>query len=259
MIREVLTYLSEKPKLEVAKKFGHLSESISLIEREKRCAKAWLPHRTLCKQFILNHTKNLSHYHSVLILGSGPLHEIPIEELANKFKKVILVDIVHLKSTKKQIAHLKNIEFVEHDITECEDQLLSGNFNHVIPKAFLEDKFSLVLSVNIMSQLPLHINNYIEKKLTSKFNKNSLDDYLEAITRHHLEYVKKFHTPALIITDIETAFYDSNGKVFQTDINYSHLDLPKICEEWTWNIAPIPEFQKNVGIKMKVAAYKLNF
>jgi hypothetical protein len=258
LIREALTYLSENPKLEVAKKFGHLSESISLIEREKRCSKAWLPHRTQCKQFILNQTLELKDFENVLILGSGPLHEIPIEELSKKFKKVILVDIVHLKSTKKSIAHLSNIEFVEHDITECEAELLSGNFTSIEPKTFLETKFSLILSVNIMSQLPIHIENYIENNLRSHFNKNTLALYLENLSLYHLEYLKKFNSPALIITDVETIYYDTSGNVFQTDINYSHLSLPKKSDEWIWNVAPIPEFRKDVGIRMKVAAFKIN-
>ncbi len=257
MIREILTYLSESPKLSEAKKFGHLVESISLLSREKRCQKAWLPHRTECKSFISDELNNAIHFKSVLVLGSGPLHEIPIENLARAFSKVVLVDIVHLKSTKRSLTHFSNIEFVEHDISEIESELAQGFLAKKIPKAFIDQDWGLVLSVNVMSQLPLHLESYIEKKLKGKFTQEDIESYLEEVTRNHFLYLKSFSAPSLLITDTTTTYYDKKDSVVQTDHNYSHLDLPKPKREWTWNVAPIPEFQKDVGIKMKVGAFVL--
>lgn len=257
MIREILTYLSESPKLKEAKKLGHLVESISLLSREKRCQKAWLSHRTQCKSFITHQLQNARHYDSVLVLGSGPLHEIPIETLAKTFKKVVLVDIVHLKGTKKSLQAFSNIEFVEHDISEIESDLLKGKLTNSIPKAFTHDNWGLVLSVNIMSQLPLHLESYIERKLKKRFSPEEVEIYLQNVTRNHFLYLKSFHSPALLITDTFTTYYDKKESVIQTDHNYTHLNLPKPTEEWVWNVAPIPEFQKDVGIKMNVGAFVL--
>lgn len=258
MIRELLTYLTERPSLKEAKSFGHLVESISLLSREKRCKKTWATHRASCKQFIISELKNAIHYDSVLVLGSGPLHEISIEVLSKTFKRVVLVDIVHLKSTKKSVEHLSNVEFVEHEITEIEEALrVNKELKNIVPAKFLDQDWGLVLSVNVMSQLPLHLETYIEKKLKNKFSQDQIDNFLKDVTRNHLTYLQSFKSNVILITDTQTIYYDKNEKVIQTDNNYEHLSLPNPKEEWNWNVAPIPEFQKDVGMKMRVSGFVL--
>ncbi len=253
-----MTYLSEKPSLKEAKSFGHLTESISLLAREKRCFKTWGPHRDQCKNFIVKELKNASHYDSILILGSGPLHEIPIETLSKKFKSVVLVDIVHLKSTKKSVAHLSNVNFIEYEITELEESLrVQKELKEKIPTQFLDLNWGLILSVNIMSQLPIHLETYINKKLKNKFSEQQLQSFLKAVTQNHLNYLKSFKTNVILITDTQTFYYDKSENIIQTDNRYEHLNLPKPDQEWSWNLAPIPEFQKDVGMRMRVCGFVL--
>jgi hypothetical protein len=52
-----------------------------------RCRDYWKPHRDNCKNFIRHYVLKLKQKKSVLVLGSGPLHEIPIEELSTQFEK----------------------------------------------------------------------------------------------------------------------------------------------------------------------------
>lgn len=258
MIRELLTYITERPSLPEAKSFGHLVESISLLSRETRCKKTWATHRASCKHFIESQVKNSRHYDSVLILGSGPLHEIPIEFLAKKFNQVVLVDIVHLKSTKKSVGHLKNITFIEHDLTEIEGTLRAqGKLLSHVPEKFLDQDWGLVLSVNVMSQLPIHLAGFIDRKLKNKFSESEIEEFLKNVTRNHLAYLKSFKSDVILITDTTTFYIDKNDVVIQTDLNYEHLDLPEPLEEWNWNLAPIPEFQKDVGMKMHVCGFVL--
>ena len=258
MIRELITYLSEKPSLKEAKSFGHLVESISLLAREKRCSKTWAAHRLECKNFIIKELKNATHFDSVLVLGSGPLHEIPIETLAKSFKRVVLVDIVHLKSTKKSIAHLENVEFIEYEITEIEETLrLQKELIEKVPTHFLNSDWGLVLSVNVMSQLPIHLETYINKKLKNKFSHQQVQAFLNSITQNHMMYLKSFLSDVILITDTQTFYYDKNEKIIQTDSHYIHLNLPKPDQEWSWNLAPIPEFQKDVGMRMRVCGFVL--
>ena len=258
MIRELLTYISERPTLKEARSFGHLVESISLLSREKRCQKHWATHRASCKQFITTELKNARHYDSVLVLGSGPLHEIPIEILSKTFKRVVLVDIVHLHSTKKSVAHLTNVEFIEHEITEVEEALrVNKELRDKVPAKFVAEDWGLVLSVNVMSQLPLHLETYILKKLKNRFTELQVDSFLKGVTQNHLTYLESFDTNVILITDTQTFYYDKKEKVIQTDNNYEHLSLPKPTLEWNWNIAPIPEFQKDIGMKMRVCGFVL--
>ncbi|MDO9180777.1 MAG: hypothetical protein Q7U04_00145, partial [Bacteriovorax sp.] len=125
MIKELIAYFNSKTTKE-ARAFGHLYESIALIEREKRCRSQWLSHRTYCKNIITQNIQLASKMGSVLVLGSGPLHEIPLDILAKNFQRVDLVDVVHLKSTKNNYLHYKNINFIEADITELEYLLIKS-------------------------------------------------------------------------------------------------------------------------------------
>lgn len=259
MIQEILIYLTEKPLLKEARAFGHLYESISLVSKEKRCQRAWSPHRHECQQFISKHLSRGLGHKAVLILGSGPLHEIPIELLAKTFEKVVLVDIVHLKDTKKNTAHLKNVQFIEHDITELEEDLrLKKILTPKTPSRFLDEEWDLVLSVNLMSQLPLHFESFIQKKMPKRFSEEALRDYLLKLSANHLAYLHLFKAPTLLITDTETSYLDTQEKVIQVDRNYDHLCLPLPLHSWIWRVAPIPEFQKDVEVRMKVCGFLLN-
>lgn len=256
MIREIIEYLSHKPLLKEAIQFGHLSQSISLLAREKRCRNSWLPHRLRCIQFIKNQIHNAFHYESVLVLGSGPLHEIPIEYLCQTFKKVVLVDIVHLKSTKRKLKSWKNIEFIEHDISEIEDLLMKKKeLIHHSPSFFLKENWGLLLSINLMSQLPIHLNSYIKKKIKHKFSEEQIRVYLDKVCENHLHYLYSFNCPALLITDVETIYSNQKEETLETERTFPNLFLPKCTDEWIWNIAPIPEYHKKISIRMRVLAF----
>lgn len=259
MIKEILTYLTERPLLKEARFFGHLYESISLLSKEKRCKNAWGPHRAECRHLILKYINLIPGKSSILILGSGPLHEIPIEEIAKIFKKIVLVDIVHLQSTKKSVAHLKNIEFIEHDITEKEAEFRKiKTLTSITPLRFLNQNWDIVLSVNLMSQLPIHYESYIAKNIKKRFPQEAINHFLQELTLSHYLYLKSFNTPVLLITDTHSDYLDKNEKLQQTDYNYAHIEMPSPVHSWVWRVAPIPEFRKDIEVRMRVSGFLLN-
>lgn len=260
MLKELFTYVIQKNVLPVARSFGHLYESISLIEREKRCRPHWLSHRENSKQFIIQQCQSLVTKKSILVMGSGPLHEIPIEWLSENFEDVFLLDIVHLQSVKKKCEKLKNLHFIVHDISEVEEEIQKSQMLVKKIPVFLNDRpFSCVISANVMSQIPLHLHSYIAKNLSNLFTAEEIDDFLLESTRAHLQYLHSFQSPLkLLITDTETFYYDESGSLKKSYFNYSHLNLPPAKSEWIWNVAPIPEISKTMEMKMKVAGFVLN-
>ncbi len=266
MITEVITYIKTCFQSKIsseARAFGHLYESISLVQREKRCSSYWLPHRTMCKNFIEKETKLVMKKgfsnKKVLVLGSGPLHEIPVEFLAGNFERVDLVDVVHLPETKKQWEHLTNLNFINADVTELETDLLREKKPiSKIPTAFLNENYDLVLSANLLSQLAYHLRNFLEKKSSPKLTERELDLFAHQVTENHFLYLKKFRCPVLLITDIETHLIDKHGQLVQKETPYIDFSFPSPVEEWWWNVAPIPEYSKKLSVKMKVAGFVLN-
>ncbi len=258
MIKEMLTYFLSHSSSE-AKAFGHLYESIALIQREKRCQPFWLPHRNHCKNFISTHLSIAKRNEAILILGSGPLHEIPLPLIASTFTRVDLVDIVQLQETKKTYSHLKNVRFIEADITELEAKILKDKKAiHHTPSLFLDQDYDLVISANLLSQLSYHIRGFLEKKARPKLSVEELDRYAHEISFNHLKYLQTFPCPVILITDIETHFYDKEACMIHTERPYIDFEFPLPRKEWIWNVAPIPEYSKEMALKMKIAAFIFN-
>jgi hypothetical protein len=260
LIQELLTYLkSKRSASKEAQVFGHLYESIALIEREKRCRTHWLSHRTQCKTFISEHLHLAVKKRSVLVLGSGPLHEIPLEVLADTFDQVDLVDIVHPEETKKFYAQYTNVKFIEADITELEKDLIKEKKPiEKIPTAFIASGYDLVISANLMSQLAYHLRTFLQKKVRPKMTEAELDQFCNLVTQNHYFYLKNFNCPVILITDIETILLDKSDKIIQKETPYIDFTFPTPLKEWWWNVAPIPEYSKNESLKMKVAGFLLN-
>jgi len=96
------------------------------------------------------------------------LHEIPIDELSKHFAQVDLVDVVHLYFTKKKISHLKNVNFIESDITELEEIISRKKLLQSTSSKFLNEKYDLVISANLLTQLPHHLINFLKKTIVPK-------------------------------------------------------------------------------------------
>ena len=257
MIKEIFLYFTAKASKQ-AKTFGHLYEAIAIGEREKRCKDFWQPHRMESKKLILEIAASIQEKESLLILGSGPLHEIPITELASMFKKITLVDVVHLRSTKKQYQYLSNMEFIEYDITELEARLMKEKkIINTVPKAFLVDHYNLVISANILSQLAYHLRAYLEKNASPNLTEEQLNQFSNQVSNDHVDYLKKFTGKVLLITDIETYFKDKKNTVIKTEFPYLTINFPPPVKTWLWEIAPIPEYNSEISLQMKVAGFIL--
>lgn len=256
MIREFFLYLTTKVKPE-AKTFGHLYEAIAIDAREKRCQQFWKSHRDESKKLILQVANTIKEKKSLLILGSGPLHEIPIIELSNFFETIDLVDIVHLKETKNKYRNLHNLNFIEHDLTELETRIAhEKNIYNTVPSAFLNKHYNFVISANVLSQLAYHLRNFLNKR--SSYSSDELDNFSNKISEDHIVYLKKFTCPVLMITDIETYFKDINGNTVETQTPYIKFNFPVPLATWNWDVAPIPEYSSEISLQMKVAGFILN-
>lgn len=256
MIVELFTYLHEKFRHRNVSPFGHLTESISLREKERRCRQSWLPHLQHCQEFIINHCQNLPSKRSVVVLGSGPLHEIPIEWLASSFNRVKLVDVVHLQSTKRQYAHLTNLEFITHDVTELEADLLQGILHPKIPVRRYGHDCDVVISANILSQIPLHLDRFLRKKF-KHLSESDRENYLLQSQLNHLSYLKSFDCTVLLYTDVERRYLDKTGTLLETERGHE-LYLPEKSKEWIWDVSPLHEYARGVQVKMLVQGFILN-
>ncbi|MGB1539541.1 MAG: hypothetical protein ACPG80_01140, partial [Rickettsiales bacterium] len=235
-----------------ARKLGYTKEAIATHARYKRCRSAWQPHLEASKEAILQAASQCKQQRKALIFGSGYLLDIPLAPLVSQFEEVELVDIVFPKLTQT-VAHRLGANCTYGDITALEE---SDNWLDVPePKAFLEDKtVDFVVSANLLSQLPILPQRYLEKQGVPAKKRDAFSHQLMAA---HLAYLKRFDATRCLITDTHYLFKDQQGNLLQKTDALHGVKLPKPERQWPWLIAPMPELSRQYNRVHEVATFSL--
>lgn len=246
MILEALRHLLT-PAPPAIKKMGYVREAIAIEARYKRCRTAWAPHLKNCKDEILKAVAPLKKDDKVMILGSGALHDVPVTEILAQGLDLICVDIVHLPQIRRQY---KELTFIEKDITGLVEPLYQAD---PLPENYdvaWEIDADLVISLNILSQLPLCLVDYAKKR------KQPLpDDFAKRVTAAHLDWLKSLETSILIIGDVERLYY--KGVELVERKTASPVQLPEPDTLWDWHVAPRGEADPQINILHKVGVWRM--
>lgn len=244
MILEALRHFLT-PAPPAVKKMGYVREAIAIEARYKRCRSAWAPHLENCKAEILKAVASLQKGDRVMILGSGALHDVPVAEILAQELDLICVDIVHLPHMRRQY---KELTFIEKDITELVEPLYKAGS---LPNSYdveWEIEAELVISLNLLSQLPLCLVDYAEKQ-----NRALPDDFAEQVAQAHLDWLKNLKTPVLLICDRERYYYEGEQQV-ACEQTAQGPGKPQMS--WLWDVAPKGEAGKNISIQHRVRVYR---
>jgi hypothetical protein len=254
MLLEWIEFLRTRSS-KVAKDWGFTYQNVSLKFRSRRCQKAWLPHVEQSHQLIKEHISMVKPK-SVLILGSGLLLEIPIEALLKSCEKIYLVDLVHAGSVRAIAKRHPQIELIEQDISavlgfvkkgQSPFQVSSVPWKHLPPWKL--PKVDLVISANLMSQIPLIISESVA------MSSAAYKDFARKLRDEHIHRLLEQGTKALLFADFETQYIDREGNLLKTESYTVNLKEMKYLKEWLWQISPIGETSKDYRIEMLVKAY----
>ena len=199
--------------------------------RHRRCREAWAPHLQHTRDMILAAADACSSHDKVVILGSGLLLDVPVEELSERFKTVELVDILHMPQVRHAVSGLANVRLLTRDITGVVEPLSRGD----IPQPDIADLgvngASLVVSCNILSQLGI-----LPEQLSP-----GISDRLVAA---HLDALAGLGGTVCLITETSHRLMEGETEVEKSapldgnDIPDS-LKMRRQC--WDWDFAPAPE------------------
>lgn len=211
MLAEALAWLLT-PASWQARRDGYLAESIAISARERRCRGAWSAHLRASRCALIESARSASRHRIAVVLGSGALLDVPLEELSRLFREVWLVDMVHPWRARRQARRFANVRLVEHDVTE-------GGTDR--PSRFLDvADIDWVASVNLVSQLPARGR-----------------DGLSAM-RAHLAYLTRLDAVVCVLADEEQVTLDAGGcAVERRDFQPLFAGWPRLGE-WRWDIAP---------------------
>lgn len=257
MIRELIEAW-RTPATPAARRLGYLYETIAFRERYRRCRESWKSHLRKCHEVIDKATANRGG--NLMILGSGPLFEIPLAELTKRFERVILVDLVHPRPVRAQWGSCGKVLLIEQDLLGICDELMAWRPGASLPTprppdwSYLHPDF--VISANCLSQLALMPRQRLES-LPPHLPADELNEYCERLSAAHLQQVAALNASHLIIADFETRVKSRSGEILEKARPYFDPQALDMHDQWIWNIAPRGELDRRNHVEMSVGAFTL--
>lgn len=203
-----------------------IAGSVGLWSRARRCAKAWAPHEENCQAFIEEKVGQIVERQNVAVLGSGLLHDVPLEFLAKSFQTVTLYDLVHLPSARLKVRRLgrENVRLIERDLSSGLEFLQGAHAP------------DLVISACLLSQMALHAT-----------------DPASVVRRHLADLLGGPWSPCLI-TDTLYEIRNRKGEVVGTGDLLGGEAPPPAFRAWEWTVAPFGEAARDTETVHRVIA-----
>lgn len=233
MLREIWQYLTT-PAPAWARRAGLLHQSIAMEARYRRCRTGWDEHYAQCRATVVRAVHAVEPGGTLVVLGSGLLHDLPLELLESRFDRVLLVDAVHPRSARRRVQSSPRVAMVGHD--------LSGVLDPAGVTFDFPADTRLVVSLNLLSQLALPF----------------ADDSAVArqVIEAHLRLLQQ--APArCLLSDIRWLTEDEGtGQGEATDPWHGapHPDWDAIGR-WSWTVAPPGEIAPGVRQVHEVSAW----
>lgn len=250
MIAEALQYLATA----ALTGSGHrrfVRHSVNLWSRAGRCSRDWAPHEAKSKDAIRAAISGLPQRRTAVVLGSGLLRDVPIENLAGSFDTVVLVDLVHLASVRLRLRgkRYRNVRLIERDLSGYDD-LKAGREPE--PLGFLRSVpyLDFVASANLLSQ----IGRGVKRRYEAEASSGMPVDTVERLISAHLRGLADLPCRTCLVTDISYAVIDRTGKVHE-EANLLHdVAPPEAKASWDWPVAPLGEESRDYQIVHRVIA-----
>lgn len=242
MLSELVSYATTRC-VPAARRFGYLRQAIALAARERRCGRAWKHHLARSRSTIERAIDGCRRWRKVAVLGSGPLFDVPLESLAEAFDEVLLVDIVHLRRTRRIASRFDNVTLVEMDLTgvltslgraEPQTELLA--VPNALRRLLADPRLDLVVSLNVLSQLPLlPVAHAVDHLDYSDARAISLG---RRIVQAHLRALAGTDANVCLVTDVLAEHHRRDGALSSLEDLLYGTELPEGGDAWSWDLAP---------------------
>jgi hypothetical protein len=249
----VLQLLATAPR--PLRRMGLVKDSIGLWSRGTRRRADWWPHELRCHAAVRQAVSSLARRRTAVVLGSGLLRDVPFQDLLAAFERVVLVDAVHLPMVRLTAGRQAGVTLLTRDLTGLSGWLSGEAAGRQDPVGDLasDPQVDFVLSANVLSQLPLGVETFLEKNpARAKALPAGLAD---RTVGWHLDDLARFSGAICLLTDVEMRDEDREGRVTdRLDLARGHA-LPEPDEAWDWPVAPFGELEKDMRYVHRVHAY----
>jgi hypothetical protein len=248
MLAEILAWVTTPATLD-ARRTGHLTAAVSLWSRGMRCRRAWGPHEARCHAVVARAVEGLEQRRTCLVLGSGLVRDVPLALLAERFERVVLIDVVHLWPARWAGRGRANVERRHLDLTGTTDLLLgrATGIGDPFTRLCADPSVDLVISANCLSQLAL-----LPVERTARMSspvRRRFADLGRRIVESHLAGLTRFSARVCLLTDSEGIDVDASGVEIERRDLLEGVRLPPADEDWDWDLAPIGEYAADHAIR----------
>ncbi|TNC11947.1 hypothetical protein FF100_17020 [Methylobacterium terricola] len=237
-----------------ARRLGYVGDSVRLASRSRRCRAAWAPHLAAAQDTVRAAMRDCPRRDLAVVLGSGLLDDVPIDDLAAAFRRVVLVDAVHPWRARWRSRRHANVARLTHDLSGANGLLLDRGetARPVLPPVCREA--DLVVSANLLSQLPIRPVARLEAagRLGSWTDADAFGRHIVAA---HLDALADLPARICLVTDRDETEADRDGRVIERiDLLYG-VDPGAAPREWDWELAPFGEEARDRRLVHRVAAW----
>lgn len=223
------------------RKMGYIRDQRGIINRYLREKENWESHLQKAREFIL-HSAGDKDKNMAVVLGSGWLLDIPLDELARDFNNVVLYDILHPPQIKKRIERYSNVKCKEADLTggltdSLYDLVNDKNRDRLLVESFsgysfvLPERPDFVISCNILSQIGSLLTDFLKKKKV--FTEKEMNRLGQIVQQNHLNILPRGKT--CLITDYEEELYTAEEEFAGTKpLLKVKLPMNEADKYWQW-------------------------
>lgn len=243
------------------RKMAYTSDREGIIERYIREKENWDEHLHKSKAYILEAAENMKKG-TCLVLGSGWWLDVPTEELASRFDKLIFADITHPAQIKHKARKYPNLELIETDISCYAESLYQAvrkkrplpevpeNCNFGFPKDFRPD---YVVSPNLLSQVGGLMEEFLQKK--AHYSEKEINTAVFKLEEAHLKMLAR--GKSCLIVDYKEEKYDLKTKKTECG-NRLEINLPsgENTREWIWDFDLSGNYFTNAQLRFHVRAFR---
>jgi len=259
MLSDLFTSLST-PLSPHLRELGYFDEALDMRRRARLNQAAWQPHLDNTRRFILSTAEKCCTRDKVVLLGSGLLLDIPLDEFAAMFREVVLMDVVCLPAIRKRIARHSNCRFVEIDVTGTAERLYQNQKHRIDELPRPESSLStvsdadLVVSLNILSQLWVVPRAFAGRRFPG-LDPTKADEWCAELVKAHFMMLRSLASDVCLVADHECIKRDRGNAVISRASTVFDLELPEPDEFWNWNIAPISKENAHASKELTVGTW----
>lgn len=249
--------------------------------RHARQRAAWQPHLEQCRATCLDAAQACppERRRTALVVGAGLLLDVPLEELAQRFQQVVLLDLAFLPGVAARAKAQDNVRLLRRDITCCLDGL--GDLGYLdgwtdespllAPPVTLGKGspsadgtgLDFVYSANLLSQLPLHALAALRRH-APHLDETVREAFAASLIRAHLDWLGDLPCPACLVADVEEQAVDEHvvalkaGEetvtplLYGVEIRSNELRGAETARTWTWDMAPGGEALPGMDVRRRV-------